>query len=301
MTECERIIEEGIVPRDFLKEETRCDFFVDLNRKKLWMVELDLLNKLDNICKKHNLRYFLIYGTLLGAIRHHGFIPWDDDIDVIMFREDYEKLVGLSDEFQYPYFFQTPQTDPNYFYSFAKIRNENTTFVSDAFSFQGFHAGVFLDIMVLDNWIPADGKIVYDFVKYLIIENSIYMRKKNPNLSQSDLKRVMQWKGLDPLFVYNMIQKTGQMFRDCETEYCADSTMTIYGYGRSVFKKHFFREATYVQFENLHLPVPADYDSCLKTTYSNYMELPPLDKRGMWHPNYIIDTDLSYKVRLKNL
>ncbi len=92
MTECERIIEQGILPKSFFEQEERCDFLVTEKRKKIWAVLLDLLIKFDFVCKKYSLTYFLADGTLLGAARHQGFIPWDDDIDVSMPREDYEKF-----------------------------------------------------------------------------------------------------------------------------------------------------------------------------------------------------------------
>ena len=78
-----------------LKEEVRDGFTVSTKRKRIWNVELNLLLKLDEVCKKNDLRYFLDSGTLLGAVRHHGFIPWDDDLDVVMLREDYDKLIQL--------------------------------------------------------------------------------------------------------------------------------------------------------------------------------------------------------------
>lgn len=86
MTECERIIKEGILPESFFEPETICDFYVDETRKKIWAVLLDLLIKFDKVCKKHGLKYYLAYGSLIGAVRHQGFIPWDDDIDICMNR-----------------------------------------------------------------------------------------------------------------------------------------------------------------------------------------------------------------------
>ena len=80
----------------FIKEEVRCDFFVSEKRKKVWYVELELLRKFDEVCKKYNLTYFVEYGTLLGAVRHNGFIPWDDDIDIIMFRDEYTKFQEIA-------------------------------------------------------------------------------------------------------------------------------------------------------------------------------------------------------------
>ena len=104
MKETERIMSKGCFPADFLKEEIRCEYKVTQDLKKIWMVGLDILFELDKVCKKHNLKYFLLWGSLLGAIRHKGFIPWDDDIDVGMLRSDYEKLFSLKEEFDAPYF-----------------------------------------------------------------------------------------------------------------------------------------------------------------------------------------------------
>lgn len=300
MTECERIVKEGIVPEEFLKEETRCDFFVDSKRKKIWAIELDLIRKFDEVCRNNNLKYYMAYGTLLGAVRHKGFVPWDDDIDVMMFRNDYEKLITLSKEFTYPYFLQTPYTDPNYYYSYAKIRNDNTTFVSQTFSFQHFHSGVFLDIFILDNWKKEEGMELYDSIRQLNLENSTYMRMTNPNLDEANKERVKKWKKEDPLKVYEKTQMLGRSFENCNTDYCADAVQTMYSYGRNVFPKSLFASEAYLPFENLCLPAPIGYESCLEIIYGNYMEFPPKDKRGTWHPNTIIDVDHPWTEVLKS-
>ena len=129
MTECERIIAAGILPESFFREEVRCDYLVTEEYKKIWAVEIDLLLKLDSICRKHGLRYFLMYGSLLGAVRHGGFVPWDDDLDVIMPRDDYEKLQSLASEFEHPYFLQNPYTDSESFFSNTRLRNSNTYWI----------------------------------------------------------------------------------------------------------------------------------------------------------------------------
>src|SRR3712207_3357568 len=96
------------MPDSFLEEEIRCGYRVSAQMKRVWAVELDLLAKFVDVCERHELRYFLDSGTLIGAIRHQGFIPWDDDIDVSMPRKDYDKLWEIAQtEFSYPYFFQT--------------------------------------------------------------------------------------------------------------------------------------------------------------------------------------------------
>ena len=112
----------------FLEEEVRCGYTVSAEMKKLWAVELDLLAEFDRVCKKHGLTYFAFGGTLLGAVRHQGFIPWDDDIDVVMFREDYRRLTQIAaEEFRHPYFFQTPFTDCGLVMGGSRLRNSNTT------------------------------------------------------------------------------------------------------------------------------------------------------------------------------
>lgn len=80
----------------FFEAEERCGYHISEKMKKVWAVELKLLDYFDQLCREHNLRYYIAYGTLLGAVRHQGFIPWDDDIDVVMFRDDYEKLKVIS-------------------------------------------------------------------------------------------------------------------------------------------------------------------------------------------------------------
>ena len=96
------------LPEDYLNEEERDGYLVTSEVKQLWAVLLDILVQIDSICKKHNIQYFLCGGTLLGAVRHRGFIPWDDDLDVMMKRNDYNRFCEVAPiELQQPYFFQT--------------------------------------------------------------------------------------------------------------------------------------------------------------------------------------------------
>jgi lipopolysaccharide cholinephosphotransferase len=114
-------------PADFFKEETRNGWFVTEKMKKIWAVEIDLYREFARVCDEYGLKYYMIYGGLLGAVRHGGFIPWDDDLDVCMPREDYDKLCALPERtFQYPYSLQTPFNQTNYSYTYIRLVNNET-------------------------------------------------------------------------------------------------------------------------------------------------------------------------------
>ncbi len=137
----------------FLEPEVRCDHEVTAEVKKLWKVELDLLEAFIAVCKKHNLHYMAFGGTLLGAVRHHGFIPWDDDIDVCMLREDYDRFLEIApQELPDGLFLQTALSDPEYPYGFAKLRNSNTACIekSRVLNHHCTNQGIFIDIFPMD-------------------------------------------------------------------------------------------------------------------------------------------------------
>ena len=144
------------ISEDFFKEETRCGYTVSAKMKRIWAKELDLLRVFADVCEKNDLEYFLDGGTLLGAIRHKGFIPWDDDVDVIMPRKDYDRLWKIANScFEYPYFFQTSLSEKNFFRAHAQLRNSETTGFIQSDEKKDINKGIFLDIFPLDN-VPSD-------------------------------------------------------------------------------------------------------------------------------------------------
>ena len=145
----------SILGEDFFAEEVRCEYLVTEKMKKIWAVIIDLYLEFARICDKYSLNYYGYGGTILGAIRHEGFIPWDDDLDVCMPRADYDKFLAIaSKELSEPYFIQTPQTDPGYYKTIARLMNKNTTYASRAFLHSGMAHGCILDILPLDNCNP---------------------------------------------------------------------------------------------------------------------------------------------------
>jgi len=299
MTECERIIEKGVLPEKFFDEEVRCDFLVTKERKKLWAVELDLLIEFDRVCKKHKLRYFLNGGTLLGAIRHKGFIPWDDDIDVEMPREDYEKIMMVADEFVNPYFLQTPRTDSNSAYTFAKLRNSNTTMCPEMFAFQEMNHGVCIDIFPYDKW-DINDSLSYYAIRFLAAENSTFMRLSNPKLNQGNLLRARTWTGVNHLVVYDTIEKIAQRYNNVDSDFVIIAQSAMFEYKNKLLNANDYQTSISMEFESLELPVPIGYQNILMTYYGDYMQFPPIEKRGKWHSNVLIDVDTPYKEFLLN-
>ena len=299
MTEVERIINKGILPKGFLKEEIRCDFFVDEKRKKLWAVEIDLLVEFDRVCKKHDLKYFLTGGSLLGAVRHNGSIPWDDDIDVAMFRSDYEKLMALSDEFKYPYFLQTPYTDKGYYFSYAKIRNSKTTGLSIPFAYQGINQGIPIDIFPLDNCMVEDVEERYNKINYLILQNSICMRLSCPNPNDIDKKRIATYNGRNPMEMYEEMQQIAKQYENCQCDKINTAVCTAYKPQKLMWDKKDWEETIMCKYENYMFPIPKGYDNILKVQFGDYTKYPPAEERGQWHNNAIFDADIAYTDYIK--
>ncbi len=266
------------LPESFLLEEERDGYKVSAEMKQLWAVQLDLLNELDCVCKKHNLRYTLDFGTLLGAIRHKGFIPWDEDIDVSMLREDFNKLQAVAaDEFKHPYFFQTVDTDPGFEGGIARIRRSDTTFLQkEGVVYRTKHNhGIFIDIFVFDN---APSK-EYDEVRKLHLEcNSIYyhglftlahplalrfgktlpdrfMRYAYAKLKYGSVRKA-----------YKRIEKLATGNPDSGYVCCLDTPIDTW-----IRPKKWFEEITYVPFENMMCPVSTHYDEILTQRYGDYM------------------------------
>ena len=302
-TECQRIIEEGILPGEFFQEETICDFLVTIERKKIWAISLDLLIQFDRICRKHDLKYFLAFGSLLGVVRHNGFIPWDDDLDVCMPREDYEKFVVLAqNELPSPYFLQIPGLDNDYFFSFPKIRNSNTTCISSAFRYCKFNQGIALDIFVLDNCHLHLVEKNFKKVTNLVLENSTNMRRCNPHPSEKDIERM---KSFEMRSSYEILAELETIYKEMNkktSEYCMPSGLTIYTPQRMIYKWADVLDLINVDFYGHKVYLPQNAEAILITTYGkNYMQYPPIMERGTWHNSVLFNSDKPYDESLTKL
>lgn len=302
MTECERIVAQGILPQSFFDEERICDFLVTKERKKLWAVGIDMLVRFDQVCRQHDLQYSLAFGSLLGCVRHHGFIPWDDDIDVFMPRKDYERLKKYRKTFKDPYYLQFPGCDNGYSFSFAKLRNSNTTGISYAFRYESFNQGFFIDIFPLDNYCPQNIDAEIKTIKHLVAESSAFMRRSCPRPDENDLKKLEQFpvvrNGNEIVKELDQALRKYEFYKsDC---YIAWSILT-YDFKRLVFKKELFDDLIETAFYGHTVFIPRRYKEALAITYGDYMELPPVSERGAWHSKEIFNPDVPYKESLSKM
>ena len=141
-----------------------------LKLKELWNEQLQILDRIDELCGKENIHYSLYAGSLLGAVRHHGFIPWDDDLDVCMSRADYERFIKVWDNEEHPgYIMQNKDNTPSFTQSFSKIRKDHTTFIQFEWEKNRYHTGIFVDIFPIDR-IPEgffmQKRFLWDCMRY---------------------------------------------------------------------------------------------------------------------------------------
>ena len=295
MTECERLIQEGRISEDFFREEVRDEFLVDVERKKIWAIELDLLSELDRVCKRHGIRYILWAGTLLGAVRHKGFIPWDDDMDVAMLRSDYDKLLTLKDEFRSPYFLQTPHTDPEAAYTHAKIRNSNTTAFNKLWSFRKYNFGIYIDIFPFDYIHWDDIRERADEIERISVQNSLWMKMPSPYKNERDIRRIKDCEvktSDDVIRNYDRIQELATMYNDMPGDYVSKIITKV----KNIIKYPLimFTETVDLPFEQLSFPAPKEWDRICSMMYVNYMQFPPEEQRRNKHQHTIFDPDTPY-------
>ena len=250
-----------------------------INVDELKSIQLDLLQNTAEYCEKKGLRYFLCGGTLIGAIRHKGYIPWDDDIDIAMPRQDYDEFVRTFNQSESYCKVVNLDTDPTYAYAFAKVYDNRT--ILKELHYPGDCFGVYIDVF------PADG------VKNAIQVNKIKLLHKVLNTKRANYykrtlsKNVINTLGKLLLLPFSAHQIARWM--DNEARKYAFGSLPMAGvianpYGpREMVDKSAFESEIFWEFEGKKYRVPVGYDVWLRSVYGDYMQLPPEEHRVSHH------------------
>lgn len=264
----------------------------DYDIRPLQLHILEILLAIDKVCKEHHLRYYIIAGTMLGAIRHKGFIPWDDDIDIGMPRKDYDLLIKNA-KLWLPgiYEFICAENDKTYPLPFAKIQDSNTTLIERiGLKYLG---GVYIDVFPLDGVPSSKLKQKIHFTAYFIYKKLLYFSFRDP---YKHGKGVRSWIPLlcRKVLKTDHIQKA---IRSLLIKYDFDESAYIADYddgAKGIMPKETWGTPTPVIFENKEVMGIENYDAYLSQKYGNYMKIPPHDKQRQ-HNFYYLDLNKPYR------
>lgn len=256
--------------------------------RKLQIVESEILDEIVRICDKHKITYYLVGGTLLGAIRHKGFIPWDDDLDIAMPRKDYNRFKEICKvELSKKYFLQNLETEPLYFLAHIKMRKNNTIFEEPHMISLNAHKGIFVDIFILDNADKQDSFLqniqanifmkINSMIRYKVIINSY----EHKTFKQKIILLFLSIFSLK--YLSKIQQKLMALNKDDKSEYYVNLG-SQYGYKKQTMPKNKYYPPTKVEFEGKRYNVPKDWDYFLTRIYGDYMKIPQKEKRINHNP-----------------
>ena len=247
--------------------------------RQLQLTEMEILDEIDKFCQKNDINYFLVGGSCIGAIRHKGFIPWDDDIDIGMLREDYDRFIKEykdNDKF----FVQTPEKDKKYWNLYAKVRKRNTYVGEKRIEKLKVHNEIFIDIFPIDNILSDDyNKIKLRANLIKIIKSSLQYKYKVKKLSECNFKiLIVLFSLLSQPLIVRLANKIMRKDNKKNAELCV-SYLSEYAIKKEITPKKTFIKPKKAKFEDREYYIPNDPDTYLSNLYGDYMKIPPKDQR----------------------
>lgn len=256
--------------------------------------ELELFRAFIDVCEKLGIKYYVVAGTLLGAVRHQGFIPWDDDIDIAMFRKDYDTFIQQGQQYMpRDFFIQTHDTDPDFPANFCKIRNSATTFVESSMANRRINHGVFIDIFPLDFY-PEKGRLFFEIMHKLQI-----IRITDAFVPSRGMKKITKIIRIFTRLLYPSITAAvharEKMISSVPPpeDNLVISNSSIYR-RREIVPYSWYGDGVTLDFEGLKVTAPVRYHELLSHLYGDYMQPPPESERIPHHFVSAFDLDHSY-------
>ncbi len=282
-----------------MEDEVRDGYRVSAKMKRVWEIQLRMVRKVLEVCEKHGIVIWADGGTLLGAVRHGGYIPWDDDVDLFMKRGEYEKLLSVAgEEFGSPYFFQCAYTERWYLRGHAQVRYDGTTAMVAGDEERPYHCGIFIDIFVYDE-LPRDR---HEFVRRLIRAEGL---RKLMRARVTGRVSVGDWRGT-LLYLYSVVycwvRGFRRVFREFEELYAARGVEGSGVYSCPAFdvsqvfkigrRAEWLSGTVWLKFEDMELPAPVGYEEVLRNQYGDYMT--PV-RGGSMHGGVRFEVDRDYR------
>ena len=254
-------------------------------------VLLELLKEFDRVCKKHDIKYMLFAGSALGAVRHKGFIPWDDDLDVVMLRDQYKKFIQVAPKEVFEKYYVQSEFSKHWPLHFSKLRKNNTTCLEKYHPKDPLiHQGIYIDIFPCDN--ASDNaflrRIQY-FASRVVVAKAVYKRGYE---TDSILKKVFIkcCSIISPM----LCLKIARQEKNNRSKYVHTFLGGSCRYKKGFYPREWFTDLISMSFEGSEIPVSAHYDELLKRMYGDYMTLPPKEDRKCKVHAILVDTEKPF-------
>lgn len=257
--------------------------------RKVQLIQLEIGVEIKRICELNHLKYALAYGTLLGAVRHEGFIPWDDDMDIVMPRDDYDKFIKLcKSQLKDSFFLQSYENDDYYTWPFAKIM-KNGTIYREEWAIKEAHNGVFVDVFPLDVCPSNLNKAKIQKLKYKFFVRMLQCKMKFSGFLNDGWKQKVEYFIIKFIGLFyskdtikNKINNILQEYSNSPCNYYYNLN-TPYSIEKEKVNKEWYEKYSKLKFEGIEFSVPYHYHEILNQIYGNYMQLPPIDQRYNRH------------------
>lgn len=270
--------------------------------RDLQLAQIEILKEIDSVCKKNSLKYSLYAGTLLGAVRHKGFIPWDDDLDICMPREDYDKFLEVWKDEEHPGFLiQNKENMRRFSQSFTKIRKDHTTFWQKGEPNDQYHLGIFVDIFPIDR-IP-NGWFRRKIFQLECVLYQIYTREYAPIYGKKMEKRITKLllflipKWIRPTVRKKLLNKITKWNDDESLNTIATEIMSTI---KMPLPTRMLDEYVYMDFDGQKFMCFKMWDEYLSLKYHDYMQLPPEEERVWKHHPVVLDFEHNYEELLRD-